>query len=314
VVGVEAADGVVVRLVADGFVGPTQIAPVGDGRLLVAELNGAEGDGTGRIVALSATDTDDRTVLLDGLVAPTGVAVDGDLLWVMEQRRLSVGPLDDPSDRTVVADDLPFNGRSEGSLTSRAGGGVWFDTSGRREGDRLADGSGTLWFIADPNAEPVEYATGFKHAYAHVVDADGQLWSTEMSDGRLDGVVPPDELVRVEIGDDFGYPRCVGDRTPVAEFGATAEECAATPVSQALFEPGATPTSVAVAPWDADLLVVALWNRGEVVTVPRQGEGAPHAVTTLLTGVRRPQHLVSDGERLVLSDFDGGRILALSRP
>ena len=301
---------------AVGFDGPTQIAVAPDRWLLVAELNGGEGEGSGRIMAVSLDEPSERTVLIDDLLTPTGVAVDGDRLWVMEQRRLTVGPLDDPSDRSVVLDDLPFNGRSQGTLTALPGGGIVYDTSGSRDASRpeeLKPGSGTLWSLTSPDSQPRVYATGFKHAYGHVVDADGELWSTEMSDGRLDGAVPPDELVRVHPGDDFGYPRCVGDRVPVAELGADDDTCVGTPPSHALFEPGATPTSVAIAPWDPDVLIVALWNRGEVVSVPSTETGRPHRGEVLLTDVGSPQHLVADGDRLLLSDFSGGRVLAIDR-
>jgi glucose/arabinose dehydrogenase len=314
--GVAVPDGFVVDVVVDDLEGPTQFVVLPDGDLVVAEINGGEREGTGRVLLVSGTDAADRTVLVDGLKAPTGVAVDGELLWIMEQRRLTVGPLADPTDRSVVADDLPFNGRSEGTLTALAAGGILYDTSGSRDAatpDELKPGSGTLWYQASPDAEPEPYATGFKHAYAHVVDGDGALWSTEMSDGRLDGEVPPDELVEVAPGDDFGYPRCVGDGVPVAELDATAETCSGTPRSHALFEPGDTPTSVAVAPWDIDLLVVALWNRGEVVTVPRSESGRPHRSEPLLTGLDNPQHLVAVGGRLLVSDFSGGRIVSIAR-
>ncbi len=313
--GVEVPDGFGVSMVADGFDGPTQFVVLPDGGLVVAELNGGERDGTGRVLLVDADDPTERTVLLDDLAKPTGVAVDDEVLWVMEQRRLTAGPFDDLGDRTVVLDELPFNGRSEGTLTALEGGGILYDTSGSRDAARPAElkrGSGSLWFIASPGAEPEVYATGFKHAYAHVVDAAGRLWSTEMSDGTLDGKPPPDELVRVERGDGFGYPVCVGDGVPVAELGADRATCAGTPPSHALFEPGATPTSVAIAPWDPDVLVVALWNRGEIVTVPRSDGGRPHTPEVLVTGIATPQHLVADGERLLVSDFSGGRILAIS--
>lgn len=315
--GATVSTGYSVSLVADGLDGPTQIVPLPDGDLLVAELNGGERDGTGRVLRIDGDDPEQRTVLVDGLVAPTGVAADGEHLWIMEQRRLTVGPLDDPTMRTVVLDELPFNGRSQGSLTALEPRGVLYDTSGSRNPDtpsELKPGSGTLWTIASPESVPVPFATGFKHAYGHVVGPDGEVWSTEMSDGRLDGNVPPDELVRVAAGDDFGYPRCVGDRAPVVELGADDRMCATTPRSHALFEPGATPTSVAVAPWDPEVLVVALWNRGEVVTMPRSDDGRPHPVETLLADAGNPQHLIADGDRLLLSEFSGGRILAIERP
>ena len=38
----------------------------------------------------------------------------------------------------------------------------------------------------------------------------------------------------------------------------------------------------------------------------------PVAPTTFLTGIEHPQTLVSDGERLLVVDFGGGRILAVT--
>ena len=38
-------------------------------------------------------------------------------------------------------------------------------------------------------------------------------------EGRFDGEPPADELVAVEPGVDHGWPRCVGDNRPVAEYG-----------------------------------------------------------------------------------------------
>ena len=94
-----------------------------DGDLIVAELNGGEGDGSAPSPDGQPDDPTRRTVLVDGLVTPTGVAVVDQRLLIMERRRLSVGPLGDPTDRTVVLDDLPFNGRSqEASLRSNPAG------------------------------------------------------------------------------------------------------------------------------------------------------------------------------------------------
>jgi glucose/arabinose dehydrogenase len=298
-------------IVADGLVRPTQITTDAVGRWIVAELNGGERDGSGRVLRIDPDDPDEREVLVDGLLTPTGVAVDGALLWVMERRRLTVGPYDDPGRRTVVLDRLPFNGRSEGTLTAVADGGILFDTSGSRLGDRLVDGSGTLWYLAGPDAEPEPLATGFKHAYAHTAAGDGRWFVTEISDGRLDGEPPPDELVIAGAGDDFGYPRCIGDREPVGELGVRPADCASTPRSHVLFAPGSTPTSVAVAPWDRSIVLVALWNTGEVVAAPVEPGAEPHEPEVVWNGIDHPQHLLADGDRLLVTDHDGGRIVAL---
>lgn len=311
----EAADvsvpnGFGVTEVVTGLDGPTQVVVLEDGDLVVAQLAGGERDGTGQVLRIDADDPTERTVLVDGLLVPTGVAVIGDELWVMEQRTLTRGPLAG-GDRQVVAEDLPYNGRSNGTLTVLADGSVLFNTSGRERGGEVVEGSGRLWTVT-ADEEPVELALGFKHAYAHVVDADGTLWTTEVGDGRFDGEPPADELVAVEAGADHGWPRCVGDNRPVAEYGATAADCADVPHSHAVFAPGATPTSVAVTPWDPDTLVVALWTRGEVVAVPRAPGDAPSGGDPFLTGIDHPQHLVTAGDRLLVVDHGGGRILAVT--
>ena len=265
--GVTARDGFVVTEIVSGLDRPTQIDRLPDGRLLVAELHGDEGDGTGRVLAVD--DDGAQTVLFDELHKPTGVAVLDGEIWVMEERRLSRGPLTGGA-LQVQLDQLPFNGRSEGTLTVAPDGRLLYETSGTLDGVDAAPGSATL-FALRPGGEPKVVATGFKNAYGRTFGPDGTLWETEVADGTFDGQPAPDELVAVRQGDDFGWPQCVGDRHPVAVYGGTDERCASTPRSRALFSPGATPTSVVVAPWDPSTLLVALWNDGLVVSVPTSG-------------------------------------------
>ena len=303
-------DGFEVSVLADGFEGPTQITDGGDGSLLVAHLNGGESDGSGQVLRVPIADPDERNVLFGNLAKPTGVVQVGDEVWVMEQRRLSHGPATG-GELVVEQDDLPFNGRSEGTLSVDPDERVLYDTSGSIDGTEAAAGSGALWAI-ESGGEPQRIASGFKHAYARTYDADGTLWETEVSDGTYDGEPAPDELVAVAEGDDFGWPQCIGDGTPVRLYGGTPERCGSAPPSHALFEPGSTPTSVAVAPWDPDVLLVALWNRGEVVALDRTTTDLPVEPTTFLTGIDNPQHLLVLGDRLLLSDFSGGSILEIS--
>lgn len=308
--GVEVVDGYDAEVALDGLVAPTQISEAPDGRILVAQLNGGESDGAGQIVAVDLDRPEEREVLFDGLLKPTGVTVVGDEVWVMEERSLSRGPLVG-GELEVVLDELPYNGRSEGTLTTTEDGRLLYNTSGSLFSRRPAEGSGTLFSLV-PGEEPAAVADGFKHAYARTFGGDGTLWQTEMSDGSFDGRQAPDELVAVEPGDTFGWPACIGDREPVEEYGGTEERCQDEPRSHAVFEPGASPTSVAVAPWDSGVLLVALWNEGRVVTVPTTSEGAPHRGETFLTGLAHPQHLLVVGDRLLVVDLDGGRIFAVS--
>ena len=308
--GLVTPDGLSVTEVVTGLEGPTQLTNLGDGRLLVAELAGGETEGAGRIVAITADG--DREILFERLLTPTGVAVVGDEIWVMEQRTLSRGPVGGGI-LTPVLGPLPFNGRSETTLTVTERGTLLYGTTGSLTAEATpVEGSGTLW-EHDPRGGSTALAAGFKNAYAHIIDGDGALWVTEISDGTFDRSSAPDELVAVTPGIDHGWPRCVGDRRAVEQYGGDPATCSAGPPSHALFAPGATPTSVAVAPWDPDTLLVALWAERRVVSVPRSRVGAPHQPTDLLTGDLRPQHLLADGDRLLVVDFDGGRILALSR-
>ncbi len=309
--GAEGADSLVGEVAVEGLAGPTQLVIGDDGDWLVAQLAGGENDGTGQVVWLDPNALDaPPEVILDGLDKPTGVALFAGELWVMERDRLTRGPLDgavDGSDRTVVADDLPTNGRSEGTLTVD-GDRLLYDTSGRLEADGTATtGSGTLW-AATVDGGIRAVATGFKHAYAHVRAADGTLYTTEIGDGRYDGEQQRDELVPVVEGADHGWPRCVGDNRPVAEYGGTEAACADVPRSLALFPAGATPTSVVAAPWDQAVLLVALWNEGEVAAVSTD-DGSYEIV---YTGAEHPQHLTVDDDRVLLTDHVAGRIIALT--
>lgn len=305
-----------VAVFAEGFNGPTQMTFGPDGDLYVAELNGGENDGTGRVLRVSRDDPADRVVLQQRLDKPTGVAVFGDALWIMERDRLSFTTLVSGAPRQVVADDLPNNGRSEGTLTTTWDGGLYYNTSGAKRGAERVEGSGSLFLIRDlgerPPPPPQVIATGFKHAYAHLIDPEGQLWTVEMTDGRFDGERASDELVAIRFGDDGGWPQCVDDNRPVIEFGGTAASCENSPRSHALFGPGATPTSFVIAPWDDNLFVVALWLPSRVVTVPRTAAGAPHEPVDFISGIESPQHLLVDGERLLVSDHDTGRIFVIT--
>jgi hypothetical protein len=69
---------------------------------------------------------------------------------------------------------------------------------------------------------------------------------------------------------------------------------------------------VVVAPWDSDTLLVALWNRGEIVAVPTADDGRPHAGEVVVGQIARPQHLLIDGDRVLVSDHATGRILAIA--
>ncbi len=330
------------ELVVDGLDGPTQLVVADDGDWWVAQLAGGENDRSGQIVRIDPQRPDVApTVMLEGLDKPTGIALFNDELWVMERDRLSRGPIGgsvDGSDRVVVADDLPNNGRSQGTLTPD-GDRLLYNTSGRLEDDGTpTPTSGTLWSVTiDPDTGDTNtdttieaVADGFKHAYAHVRADNGTLYTTEIGDGRYDGQPPFDELVMVVPGVDHGWPQCVGNNRVVAEYTEANGDCPDAPPSIALFPPGATPTSVARLPSPHDeLLAVALWNTGQLVLVDIGGHVTDGHVTedhvtdgevtedepgyvVAYEDVERPQHLVLDGDRLLLVAHSAGTIVSLT--
>ena len=300
-------------VVAEGLQGPTQFTVGPDGRLWVAQLAGPEGAAEGEVVAVDLA-SGEREVLLDGLDKPTGLAVLDGHLWLALADALVRAPLDAqgrPGASEVVLADLPNNGRSQGTLTVTPEGTLLYETSGDQRGAQAAAGTGILWEL-DPTTpgEPRPFATGLKNAYAHTVDAEGRRWTTEVGDGRFDGEPPPDELNLAVDGADYGWPRCLGDRLGVEELGGSDEVCATTEIPLAVFPAGATPTGVAVAPWDPGALLVSLWTRGEVVRV-LVGEGEPEV---FLDGLDAPQHLLAlpDGALLV-GEHGAGRVLQIER-
>lgn len=297
------AGGLRIEAVVGDLVGPTQMMAGPDGRLWVAQLNGGENEQQGQVLAIDL-DSGEREVVVEGLDKPTGIAwLDGNL-WIATRDALLRAEGDPPSEPTAVLDGLPNNGRSNGTLTPTPDGTLLYETSGRQRDGDVVEGSGILWELdpAEPD-DPQPIATGLKNAYAHVFD-DGALWITEVAE-PIGGVTPPDELNTVEVrrDADYGWPACIGDRQPVESMGGDRERCADTVPPIVEFGPGATPTSVAVSPFADDELIVALWNAGQVVSVAADGSGDPQP---LVEGLPHPQHLLADGDALLVSDHEQG--------
>lgn len=313
-------------VLVEGLDGPTQIAVHPDGRLLVAEVGEGEGTPTGRITAIDLADTSVREVLVDGLDTPTGVTAADSRIWIVERDRLSFTGLEG-GEPVVVFDDMPSNGRSNGTITTLLDESVVFDTSGALRGDEAVPGSATLWRldpeqVADDGSttglegaygEPI--LTGMKHAYAVDQLEDGRLAVTEMSDGTYDGQPAPDEVLLIDPDVDGltgGWPRCVGDGVPVEEHGGDEEVCAEAVASLATFPPGATPTGVLVRP-EGETLLVTLWTRDEIVEIPLPGADADAGdpPTVVVDGIVTPQHMVALDDEVLVSSFERGAVLRL---
>ncbi len=309
-------DGFVIEVIRDDLVGPTQVVRSPDGELWLAELGGGENEGQGRVLRF-VTDDGPPEVVLDGLDKPTGLAVTQNAVWVMQRRSLSRatrgadGALSGGLE--LVTDDLAFNGRSEGTLTPTSDGRLLFTETGIGSGGDASRPSGRLLAasLENPTRPIMVVAVGFKNAYAHADLPDRAAWLvTEIGDGQYDGEAPPDELNLVEASGsgpapDGGWPRCIGAQVAVAEFGGSAEDCEVTTLEPlAVFPPRSTPTGVAA--FDG-VWLVSLWVEGRIVGVPIDG-GEP--TTWYLHDGPGLQHLVVDGDRLLVTDHLGGRLLA----
>jgi len=302
---------------------PTQFIEEPDGRFWIAQLFAGEGEAQGQVIAVDLN-TGEQTVLLTDLNKPTGIAVLDNALWIAEESQLLRAALDDnllPQQPDVVLSEMPNNGRSNGTLTVSPEGLLIYETSGRRQGNRASNGSGTLWMLDPAQLDaPMVLATGLKNAYAHVFDENGRLWTTEIGDGSVTGAnfegQPPEELNLVITEADFGWPQCFGNQEPALNRSGTLDLCSQTRTPVALFAPQSTPTSVAVSPWDKDVLLVALWLGGEVtaVTITPQGDNAIGTTETFISGFGNPQHLLPlpDGTLLV-SDYRDGVIYKIER-
>jgi glucose/arabinose dehydrogenase len=314
-------DGYEASVVIRGLQAPTQMIIGPNDWLWLAQLAGDENAGQGQVVAVSLTSGEQR-VLLTSLFKPTGIAVLADALWIAAGRDLLRAPLSETGEVgsvETVLKDLPFNGRSNGTLTVSPAGRLIFETSGQRNGNQMPEDSARLWELdpADPT-HPRPIATGLKNAYAHTFDAAGRLWTTDVLDDPVNGEAPPDELNLVVEGANFGWLPCFGYQQPALNYGGSEESCRTTRPPVVLFSPHSTPTSVVVSPWEENVLLVALWGPPEraIVQIPFTlgGDNALGKVALFVTGMQNPQHLLPlpDGS-LLASDSGAGVIYHISR-
>ncbi len=304
-------DGYQIEPLVTGLRGPTQMIFGSDGRLWLTQLAGGENAGTGQVVAVNL-ETQKQEVLLRDLFKPTGLALTETDLWVMAGNQLLRAPLTKHGVGKLepVLQNLPNNGRSLGTLTLTPDGGLLFETSGALTANGPQKDSGILWRVDLQNPKsPEPLATGFKGAYGHTFAPDGTLYSTEIGDDWMNGGPPPDELNVVEPGADYGWPKCYGRQLPAKNTGGTAQFCEKTKPPLALFSRGATPTSVAASPFVLKELFVALWTPSQIAQVDAEtGEVEP-----FVTDITLPQHLLVDGNTLLVSSFADGTVYRISK-
>ena len=202
-------------VIVDGLDHPTQIADGPDATLLIAQLAGEENDRSGEVLVVdSAAGT--RRVVMHGLDKPTGVLWDRGVLWVMVRRGLVKADWPDATSEvgptTIVLGDLPFNGRSEGTLTLLNDGRFLYETSGNIIDGDVEEASGTLWAFDPSTGTSSVVATGIKNGYGHALLDNGGIVTTDIGDNIDDPPVEELDVVHPNSRPfDLGWPRCPGD-------------------------------------------------------------------------------------------------------
>jgi glucose/arabinose dehydrogenase len=298
---------IVATVVVDGLDRPTQFVDGPDGTLVVAQLAGDEGAADGQVIVVDP-ETGSSRVLLDRLDKPTGVLWADGVLWVMVRRGLvraawaggsaDVGPV-----ATVLA-DLPFNGRSEGTLTALGDGRFLYETSGTLDGGVPAEGSGALWIFDPIDGSSTALATGLKNAYAHATLSDGRIVTTDVGDAADP---PVDELNVIDAepvagtAADLGWPDCAGDA-----------DCPGVVRPLATFASSSTPTGVAVV---GDDVYVTLFVTGELLRIALDGwqpGDEPVTPAPIIDDLNGPHTVLArpDGS-LWISEHLSGRIVSI---
>jgi glucose/arabinose dehydrogenase len=331
----------------EGLAGPTQIAFGPSGTWLVAELGGEEPSGdengsTGRVLLIDPR-TKAQRVLAKGLDKPTGVAWINGVVWIMVRRGIvklslpsaALPSLMTPSTATampevsVVLADLPFNGRSEGTVTPLANGSFLYETTGNivsnpASGKREPQpGSGTLWSFNPRTNKSTAIAVGLKNSYAHVVLSDGRVATTEIGDNIFSE--PLDEVNILETSggassgkapQSFGWPVC--DAAGKALVKADTARCSAATPALRSFPAHLTPTGIAQHRND---LYVSLFVSGQIMRLPNDAitptktpRNKRSAAQVWASDVEGPHTLLVDRNRLLVTETTTGRILSFDLP
>jgi glucose/arabinose dehydrogenase len=226
-----------------GPVRQVAVAPNGD---LFASVLG----GSGGVLVLRDADGDGRPEVKKtfGDDGGTGIAIRDGYLWLAANGRIlrwprPEGQLTPSADPEVVVDGLPNGGHGAKTIAFLGGDSLIvslgsrtnscqeqdraYRSPGRDPCDELETRAG-LWLFSSRKlhqtpADGSRYATGLRNAEAIGVDpATGSLYAIPHGRDQLgenwgfpdaeNAELPAEELVRVDRGDDFGWPYCYYDQ------------------------------------------------------------------------------------------------------
>ncbi len=239
------AQGLAVRAFASGLEHPRWLHVLPNGDVLVAESNapprpeagqglkgwvmkkvmaraGAGVPSANRITLLRDTDGDGtaetRSVFLQGLNSPFGMALVGDRFYVANADAVIEYPYT-PGQPQITAPgrrltDLPGGPRNHHwtkSLIASADGSKLYATVGSNSnvaehGMAVEEGRAAIWEIDRASGAKRLFATGLRNPNGMAWTADGKLWTVVNERDELGSDLVPDYLTSVKDGGFYGWP------------------------------------------------------------------------------------------------------------
>jgi glucose/arabinose dehydrogenase len=255
--GITLPPGFCATVFADGLAEPRHLVVAPSGDVYVALQGGRQGEGG--VMALRDTDGDGRADVKQrfGSMGGSGIALAGGELFFAPDDRvlrftLTPGRITPSAGPVTVVSGLPTGGHTAKTLALDGRGSLFVNVGSRtnscQQRDRQAGVRGTdpcpelssragIWrFSAGRTGQsqsvPDRYATGIRNAVAITWGPGGTLYAVQHGRDQLgdwpgftagdNAEKPGEELLRVEPGDDFGWPYCFYD--PLAKRKVLAPE------------------------------------------------------------------------------------------
>jgi glucose/arabinose dehydrogenase len=249
--GIELPPGFCAVVVADSIGRGRHLVVAPNGDILIALRRGRGEGENGGLLALRDNDGDGRADVMErfGESSATGISLrDGFIYFAPDDAVLrypfepgTLGPAGPPD--TIVSGFPPQRRHAAKSALVDDDGSLFVNVGGPSnvcEGDDREEGplgqdpcpqlerQGGIWRFdagrtGQTQADGERYATGLRNTFALAIDPSGQLYGVQHGRDRLHqdwpalfteeqgADKPSEELVRIERGDDFGWPRCYHD-------------------------------------------------------------------------------------------------------
>ncbi len=204
----------------------------------VVRLRDLDGDGV----------SDETTVICRGLDRPSGLAVDGTVLYVATAHQvMRVGPLDGDNPKTdVFCHDLPVDSLAwRHALAVSPNAEVYVSVAAGQLEDSERDWRYASVVRLDREGKSHPFASGLHECLGLAFHPQsGSLWATDDSPETIGFEVHPDELNVLRDRGDFGWPFCYADRRPDAQLGSLGI-CQATEPALMALPSHSTPAGIA---------------------------------------------------------------------